>query len=190
MNSLRIFAPAAAAILLLAAHSAHADGITSLKVSPLVVAPNGHVEATVQGTGTCMVRLWVMREGPDGEPWSLSTQKQGSLPMQFKVDQSMKGALKEGKYQLQAESVPNVVPSCPKAQKTEIVSFKVDEPRAAPPMAAFVNPCPPGWSVIPGSAKAGGAFTCKPVKPAPAQCPPKHEWFDDGCVAGCKPVVY
>jgi hypothetical protein len=54
-----------------------------------------------------------------------------------------------------------------------------------------LSPCPSGWTLVPGSATAGGAYTCKPAKPQAKQpCPPKHEWFDDGCTAGCKQIVY
>jgi hypothetical protein len=52
------------------------------------------------------------------------------------------------------------------------------------------NPCPEGWSLVAGSKTSSGAFTCKPSKPAAKTCPPKHEWFDDGCTAGCKQIIY
>lgn len=58
------------------------------------------------------------------------------------------------------------------------------------PVNLPANPCPDGWSLVPGSNTGSGAFTCTPKKVAKIQCPPKHEWFDEGCSVGCRKLIY
>lgn len=75
-------------------------------------------------------------------------------------------------------------------QDMVVAATSVSGGQTAPVINLPANPCPEGWSVVAGSKTSAGAFTCKPAKPAAKTCPPKHEWFDDGCTAGCKQAIY
>lgn len=54
---------------------------------------------------------------------------------------------------------------------------------AAPAMPT----CPSGWSLMKGSVKKTGAYTCQAMPPAEAlQCPAKTKYFAKGGTIGCK----
>lgn len=69
----------------------------------------------------------------------------------------------------------------PKASKGK--KFKIKTGNAS------ANPCPAGWKKV--AYEDAGMFTCKPKKPKKKKkCPPKSEWFFDGCMCGCKKLIY
>lgn len=149
------------------------------------VPPN--IELKMEGVGLCHVRIRGFTEdnGYLGEqPLAVALPKSAYWSSK---------SLKAGKYKFVTEINPAVGGALDKCSgKIESV-FTVTKP--TPVLAnvnlAGVSPCPAGWNLVPGSATAGGAYACKPAKPQPKQpCPTKHEWFDDGCTAGCKQVIY
>ncbi len=54
-------------------------------------------------------------------------------------------------------------------------------------VAAAMPTCPSGWSLVKGSVKKTGAYTCQAMPPAEAlQCPAKTKYFAKGGTIGCK----
>ena len=56
----------------------------------------------------------------------------------------------------------------------------------------IIKPCPTGWHVKSGT-PGKSRYTCVPDKPAPIQCPPKYQYFDNseaGCFVGCTEIIY
>ena len=55
-------------------------------------------------------------------------------------------------------------------------------------MKPTANPCPAGWKKK--AYESASMYTCVPKKPKKKKCPPKSEWFFDGCACGCKTIIY
>lgn len=175
---------ATALALFIAGHAHAAGGVTALAAMPAkgTVATNFSIK--IDGTGKCGVGMAVSKGGPDGFVWTQAA----NLPTaefprvwQFQVPAG-RPPLSKGMYFVRADGFSEA--GCNTQAHAE-TSFEVVDP------VIQIQPhCPDGWSIVPGSSDGSGGYTCKPKKPVAPQCPPKHEWFDDGCTVGCKRVIY
>lgn len=154
----------------------------------VTAAPPHKVEkpilAVVKGEAVCGVTI----DDGAGKSWDIALTDASSNSKTFGFVYSKAGTFKatatakspcQGKLETSITVMHDmaVVPASVPSSPTPVVTLPA-------------NPCPEGWSVVPGSKTGAGAFTCKPSKLAARTCPLKHEWFDDGCTAGCRQVIY
>lgn len=187
-KSLNSVAAAGLLSALLASGSAMAAGVTGVSVTPAKGLTATQYTVNIQGTGQCDVQIATGMVGADG--WALTVTEnlpKGSFPREWKFKSPIPfgnkvapGNLPVGKYTVTARGLPANV--CNLEQ--HFTTFEV----VAPVNIAPLPTCPEGWTLA--NHNQAGAYTCKPKKPAAASCPPKHEWFDDGCSAGCRQVAY
>jgi hypothetical protein len=181
---------AAGFALLAAACTTWAAGnVTGVTVTPGKGLSATDFKVTIQGTGQCSISLATGKDGPEG--WTKTHTENlplGGFPREWSFNppallgsKAVKGNLPTGKYTVWANT--HATNSC-NSNIEHVGSFEVATMQLPPPLPK----CPEGWVLQ--SSSAGGAYTCKPKPPAPAQCPPKHEWFNDGCTAGCKQIIY
>jgi hypothetical protein len=169
-----------------------ADGnITGVSVTPANPKPGEPITVKVTGTITPGKTCQILFLKGDGTPQSLG-KNATSFPATFGGDPYPLWIYNNpGTYTVKV--YPSAGPSnnCTGSAQTTV---KVSNP--TPPTAgintgvvvAMTNPCPQGWHKVSG--QANGAFTCKPNKPAPIQCPPKHQYFETECAVGCQQVIY
>lgn len=176
---------------LLATHSLVASaraGVTGVSVTPAKGLSATNFTVKIEGSGQCNIQISTAKDGSDGWVSTLTTNlPPTTLPAVWKYQPpqllgvtAKAGALTPGKYWVSAKSA--VGNGCSTAE--HVTSFEV----AAPVNLAPLPQCPEGWTLA--NHNGSGAYTCKPKKLPPAQCPPKHEWFEEGCTAGCRQVAY
>ncbi len=166
-----------------------AGAVTGVTATPAKGLSATNFTLTIQGTGQCSVAVSTAKDGADG--WSKTLSENlplGTFPRDWSFtppallgSKATKGNLPTGKYTVWAHT--HATNGCTAAAE-HLATFEV----AAPIHLAPLPKCPEGWT-LQNSTSAGG-YTCKPKSPAPAPCPPKHEWFNDGCTAGCRQLVY
>lgn len=179
----------AASLALLPSVQAWAAGsVTGISVTPTKGVSATQFTVSIQGTGQCDVQIVTAKDGADGWVTTLTENlPKGGFPREWKFkppgllgSSAAQGALPVGKYTIKARAVPANV--CNMTEHS--TSFEV----AAPVNLAPLPKCPEGWTLA--NHTSAGGYTCKPKKPVAGTCPPKHEWFDDGCSAGCRQVAY
>jgi len=189
-NTLRIFF---VTIMTLATVGAHADiVITGVSVTPANPKPGEPIKITVTGSGTMAAgkTCQILFLKGDGTPQSLGANAP-SVPVSFGGDPYPLWIYNNpGTYTVKVYPSSGVNNKCTgSAQTTVKVSNPINPSIGIKPgVMAMTNPCPQGWHKVSGS--ADGAFTCKPNKPAPMQCPPKHQWFENECAVGCQQIIY
>jgi hypothetical protein len=181
------------ALLLLSSAAALAvDGtITGVTVTPANPKPGEPITVKVTGNVAAGKSCQLFFLKGDGTPWSLGGNAT-SFPYSFGGDPYPLWIYSTpGTYTVQVKTTVGPGNNCTGTVQTTI---KVANPAPSnlgigiKPGIALLNPCPQGWHKVSGS--ADGAFTCKPNKPAPMQCPPKHQWFESECAVGCQQVIY
>jgi hypothetical protein len=167
------------------------DGtITGVTVTPVNPKPGEPITVKVTGNVAAGKSCQLFFLKGDGTPWSLGGNATsfpysfGGAPYPLWVYNS------PGTYTVQVKTTVGPGNNCTGNVQTTV---KVSNPVGNLPIGkigaiALQNPCPQGWHKVSGN--ADGAFTCKPNKPAPMQCPPKHQWFESECAVGCQQVIY
>lgn len=153
-------------------------------------AETPNLEIKLEGSGSCSIRI----RGYKTDGAFLGEQTLfASLPKSTYWSSKGLGA---GQYKFVVEVNPAVMGALDKCTGKHEVALTVTKSSTQISANQFVpglvsNPCSNGWTLVTGSVTAAGAFTCKPSKAYPKQpCPPKHEWFEDGCNVGCRQVAY
>jgi hypothetical protein len=180
-------------LTLVAAGAFAADGhITGVTVTPANPKPGEAITVKVTGSVNPGKSCQIIFLKGDGTPQSLGTNA-NSFPASFGGQAYPLYVYNNpGTYTVKVYPSKTASGDCTgSAQTTVKVSNPV--PVGAPsiginPGMVLTNPCPQGWHKVSGN--AGGAFTCKPNKPAPMQCPPKHQWVESECSVGCQQIIY
>jgi hypothetical protein len=181
--------------MLALASTALADGvITGVTVTPANPKPGDPITIKVNGTGTipagkvCQI---IFLKG-DGTPQSLGANAT-SFPASFGGDPYPLWIYNNvGTYTVKVYPSPGPNNKCTGSAQTTVKVANPTPNNASIGLkggvAVLANPCPQGWYKVSGD--ANGAFTCKPNKPAPMQCPPKHQWVETECSVGCQQIIY
>lgn len=187
-NQQTLLASLCAAALLVVSPVASADGVSGLSTTPSKGTSATNFKINIQGAGQCAVSIATSKDGADGWVKTLTENlPTDALPRDWVFNpptllgsKATKGNLPVGTYTVWAKSTGT---NCSMSEKA--VSFEV-----APVVNLAPLPkCADGWVLAAHDVKSG-EFTCKPKKPTAQICPPKQEWFDDGCTAGCRKLVY
>lgn len=189
-NTLRILFAALLAVV--GANAFAADGnITGVTVTPSNPKPGDPITIKVTGTVKPGKSCQIIFLKGDGTPQSLGDNA-NSFPATFGGDPYPLWIYKNpGTYTVKVFASPTVSGNCTGSAQTTV---KVSNPTptnltlGVKPGMVLANPCPQGWHKVSGN--ADGAFSCKPNKPAPIQCPPKHQYFESDCAVGCQQVIY